>query len=46
MEGSWKQLETYISEHTEAGFSHGVCAECAKKLYLDYFAKKKGPVKG
>ncbi|WP_257311025.1 hypothetical protein [Geothrix fuzhouensis] len=31
--GSWNQLETYISEHTEADFSHGICPECAQKLY-------------
>ncbi|HJV38269.1 MAG TPA: cache domain-containing protein [Geothrix sp.] len=31
--GSWNQLETYISEHTEADFSHGICPECARKLY-------------
>jgi hypothetical protein len=25
---SWKQLETYISEHSEALFSHGLCPDC------------------
>jgi DNA-binding response OmpR family regulator len=25
---SWKQLETYISEHSEALFSHGICPDC------------------
>ena len=29
---SWLQLEQYISEHSEAMFSHGVCPECSKKL--------------
>lgn len=29
--GSWEQMEVYISEHTEADFSHGYCPECAKK---------------
>ena len=37
--GTWKQLETYISEHTETEFSHGLCNDCAKKLYPDYFKK-------
>lgn len=32
-QGSWNQLETYISEHTEADFSHGICPDCARKLY-------------
>jgi PAS domain S-box-containing protein len=34
--GYWKQLETFISEHSEAEFSHGICPECAAKLYPDY----------
>ncbi|BCS54428.1 hypothetical protein [Geobacter sp. SVR] len=25
---SWHQLEQYISQHTEAHFSHGICPEC------------------
>ena len=28
---SWQQLETYISEHSEAVFSHGACPECAEE---------------
>ena len=35
--GSWNQLETYIREHSEAEFSHGLCPDCAKRLYPDYF---------
>lgn len=35
--GSWTQMEAYISEHTDAEFSHGLCAECAKKLYPKYY---------
>jgi DNA-binding response OmpR family regulator len=30
-EGYWNQLEAYISEHTDAVFSHGMCPECAEK---------------
>jgi len=33
----WIALEKYITEHSEAGFSHGLCPECAKKHYPDYF---------
>lgn len=29
---SWHQLEQYISEHSDAMFSHGVCPECSEKL--------------
>jgi len=31
--GYWKQIESYIKEHSEAEFSHGICPDCAKKLY-------------
>ena len=31
--GYWTQIESYISAHSEAQFSHGICQECAKKLY-------------
>lgn len=32
-EGYWNQVETYIADHSEAQFSHGICEECADKLY-------------
>jgi PAS domain S-box-containing protein len=35
--GSWNQLETYIHEHSEAKFSHGLCPDCAKRLYPEYY---------
>ena len=35
-EDSWVQIETYISEKTEAKFSHSICPECMEKLYPDY----------
>ncbi|MCM0084308.1 protoglobin domain-containing protein [Geomonas sp. Red32] len=28
---SWQQLELYISEHSEALFSHGLCPDCYQK---------------
>ena len=34
--GYWNQIESYISDHSEADFSHGICPQCAKKLYPDY----------
>jgi PAS domain S-box-containing protein len=34
-QGYWNQIETYISEHSEIDFSHGICPECAKKIYKD-----------
>jgi len=34
--GAWKPIESYISEHSEAGFSHGLCQECMLRLYPDF----------
>lgn len=31
--GFWQQVEVYISNHSEARFSHGLCPDCVKKLY-------------
>ncbi len=33
--GYWNQIEEYISAHSEATFSHGLCPDCLKKLYPD-----------
>jgi PAS domain S-box-containing protein len=35
--GYWNQLENYIKEHSEADFSHGICPDCAKKLYPKFY---------
>jgi GAF domain len=32
-EGFYKEVEVYVSEHTEAEFSHGVCPGCKKIHY-------------
>lgn len=32
-QGYWRQIEGYISAHSEADFSHGICPKCAKELY-------------
>jgi CheY-like chemotaxis protein len=41
-QGYWTQLEYYISEHSEAEFTHGCCPECMKKLYPEMCEKKFG----
>ncbi len=33
--GYWNQIEAYIRNHSEADFSHGICPDCAQKLYPD-----------
>lgn len=35
--GFWTEIEVYIRDHTEAQFSHGICPDCARKLYPDIF---------
>jgi PAS domain S-box-containing protein len=32
-QGSWTQIELYIRDHSDADFSHGICPDCAHKLY-------------
>ena len=34
--GSWTQIERYISDHSDTEFSHGICPECSKKLYPEF----------
>jgi PAS domain S-box-containing protein len=38
--GYWKQIESYIREHSEAEFSHSICPECMKELYPDLVGQK------
>ena len=33
--GYWNRLEAYIHKHTDAQLSHGICPDCAEKLYPD-----------
>ncbi|MBF0550003.1 MAG: PAS domain S-box protein [Deltaproteobacteria bacterium] len=35
--GYWNILESYISKHSQAEFTHGICPDCAKKLYPSLF---------
>jgi len=34
--GEYEQIEEYITHRTEASFSHGICQECAKKMFSEY----------
>ena len=31
--GYWSQVEEYITQHSEAEFSHSICPDCMKELY-------------
>jgi AmiR/NasT family two-component response regulator len=39
--GYWHQVEVYIRDHSEAEFSHGICPDCARRLYPDYIDRIK-----
>jgi hypothetical protein len=41
-QGYWNQVDTYIHEHSGTEFSHGICPDCAKKLYPE-FVKEEEP---
>ena len=31
--GYWNQIESYIQQHSDAQFSHGICPDCARKMF-------------
>jgi hypothetical protein len=34
--GYWEQLESYVSAHSDAQFTHGMCQECAQEHFGDF----------
>lgn len=34
--GFWQQVEEYISQHSEANFTHSICPECSFALYPEF----------
>jgi len=34
--GGWNPVETYISRHSDAEFTHGICPSCVKSVYPDH----------
>jgi PAS domain S-box-containing protein len=34
--GYWKDVESYINDHSDATLTHGICPECMQKLYPGY----------
>jgi ligand-binding sensor domain-containing protein len=37
--GYWNQLEQYISDHSEVGFSHGICPDCVETMFPGHTAR-------
>ncbi len=35
--GYWHNVEEYVRDHSNAEFSHGLCPDCARKLYPEMF---------
>jgi PAS domain S-box-containing protein len=35
-EGYWQRIEDYLSSHSEASLSHGICTECEKKFFPEF----------
>ncbi len=44
--GYWKQIENYLSQHTNADVSHGLCPECMDEMYRGQDWYEKGKQKG
>lgn len=40
-DGGWDEIERYITDRSSAHFSHGICPDCASRLYPDHFIKTK-----
>lgn len=40
--GYWKSVEEYISAHTGAEFTHGMCPECLNKYFPEHSAEENG----
>ena len=45
-DGYWNRIEKYITEHSDAEFSHGICPECALKLYPETFGRRNSSESG
>ncbi|MCP4580878.1 MAG: response regulator [candidate division Zixibacteria bacterium] len=37
--GYWNEVETYVRDHVDVEFSHGICPDCVKELYPDMYDK-------
>ena len=44
-DGFWQKVESYVGDHSEAEFSHGICPDCMHKHYPDLFDEKGKEIK-
>lgn len=41
-EGFWEQVDSYLEEHSQLTFTHGICPDCLESLYgdTDWYKKR------
>ena len=39
--GCWRQIEESLLDGPDKDFTHGICPQCARKLYPEYYNNKK-----
>ena len=45
-EGYWQQIESYLCDHADVEFSHGICPACIEKYYPEFAAHMKASSDG
>lgn len=40
--GYWVQVEEFVSDHSDATFSHGICPDCSREIYGDGRIREQG----
>jgi hypothetical protein len=39
-DSTWQAIEDYITSHSNADFTHGICPDCAHRLYPELYRQK------
>ena len=37
--GYWNQIESFVRDHSQAEFSHGICPDCMRTIYPDIIVR-------
>jgi len=45
-QGYWQQVDEYITRHSDAKFSHGICPECMERYFPDVAGKNRDEPSG
>jgi uncharacterized membrane protein YccC len=38
--GSWRRLESYVAQHVQAEFTHGICPTCERRYYEELVSRR------